>query len=421
MKCVFSEYHFTRCFLLRNFLFSNSPFLGQSVQILMLKKIALCLYFTLFLGLLTSCSPAGILHPNESEKATESPPASTAAKPDSKPENSDSETIGAPIAMPPTFGDVPPQPGEDALPLASGMQPMKGINIDQLFSAKIKNTDERFDRIEKAVLDMRKEFESVKPSIVKLTAVESDMQSLIKELEVMMQETPSTQLTPSENDLGANLQVEQLPIEPLASNAPQQAQEQNLATPPPPPLVASPSPEHILRNPHLPAAGAPQNINVAKNLPQQPAAENVLNTPPTPVQPQPSAAAPAPAPTPASTPTAAPAPTYDGLVAKNIRIGEHPGKLRIVLDTNKEANYSVDLDNNEKIIIIELPDAKWVGASSQKFSDYPLVESYSIEPTNSGKGTMIVVTLKAGTEILKEGVLMPDKTSDYRIYFDLKL
>jgi len=45
------------------------------------------------------------------------------------------------------------------------LKPLKGVNVDTLFAENIKSTDRRFDRLENAVVDMRREFEAVKPAI----------------------------------------------------------------------------------------------------------------------------------------------------------------------------------------------------------------------------------------------------------------
>lgn len=319
----------------------------------MYKKIALSLCFTLFLGLLTACSPEGLLHLKKAESSN-----TNIAK---KSENTNKKQgISTPIALPPAFNSVPLRPGQtntqympNGLP---ALKPMKGINADTLFTENIKDTSDRFNRVENAVVDLRKEFDVYKPSIVRLAAVESDIQNLIKELEVLLQETPANQppqmlVEPS----GPQLQVTQL--------TPQQ--------------IMPPEPQDIAQVPY----------HIEKKIPPK---------------------------------TASPPQTHDGVVAMNLRVGEHADKSRIVFDTNQKTNFSIDLDNDEKLIIIELPKARWIDGSSKTFNDSKLLESYSIEPINNGTGTMIVLSLKKTTKILREKRLSPDSDNAYhRIYFDL--
>ena len=340
----------------------------------MYKKIALSLCFTLFLGLLTACSPEGLLH----LKTTESNTAPSAKKSKNAGKN---ESISAPIALPPAFNNQPTKLGQtknqympNGLP---ALKPMKGINADTLFTKNIKDTGDRFNRVENAVVDLKKEFDTYKPSIVRLAAVESDIQNLIKELEVLLQETPANQppqtlVEPSE----PQLQVTQLTPQPSPRLDPQKV------------VQAQAPPPQVNKEPDKP----PKKQH---NKPKEPPEKRVA-------------------------PKATPPPTYDGLVAMNLRVGEHADKLRIVLDTNHRSNFSIDLDNDEKLIIIELPDARWIDGNNKTFRNSKLLESYSVEPLNNGKGSMIVLSLKKTTKILREKRLSPDSENTYhRIYFDL--
>lgn len=331
----------------------------------MIRKIALSLCFTLFLGLLTACSPDDVLRLNKNESKTQK----TQNKTSSTVENGG---IGAPVAIPPRFGDTqtPPPPGtyeKQAMPNGlPTLQPMKGVNVDTLFAQELRDTDKRFDRVEDAVVDLRNEFDVYKPAIVRLAAVEADIQNLIKELEVVLQETPAQQ---PPLDLSGNaepaLNVGQLD-----------------PAPKPPPKVAD-----------APKTSPPQQQ--AKKKP--PTAVAVKETPP-------------------------PAPktkTFSGSAALNFRVGEHADKVRLAFDANKKITFNIDIDNDEKLLIVEIPDARWEGKDSQKFANSKLLESMSVESIGEN-GTMLIITLKRSAQILQKKILSPDKSSGYyRAYFDL--
>ncbi len=329
----------------------------------MYKRIALSLCFTLFLGLLSGCSPEGLLHLKSTNQTSESPQKNTTNTSEKPPPAANN--IGSPVALPPEFNGIPiPRDGTNTDGKLSVFKPMKGINLDAMFNERIKDSDKRFNRVESAVLDLRKEFEAFKPSIIRLTAVESDIQNLVKELDVLLQETPlpqhPTDLTQS---AGGNLTVEQLDLG-HGLNA-EDAQT---------PVPAVPTP------------------TVKKAV--------------------------------AKTPKATPKPSksYGFTAAQNLRIGEHSGKVRLVIDSNKKTNFTVDLDNDEKLIIVEMPDAKWVGAKTKNFAHGKLIKSMEVEEINGGKGSMIILSLKQATGIMKQSQLKPDNTSAYhRIYFDLSL
>lgn len=337
------------------------------------------------MGLLSACSPGGVLTLNDRESPNQNTPQKTENTPKS-------DGIGAPVALPPSYDREPPKPGQtqtqympNGLP---ALKPMKGVNVEALFAENIENTDKRFNRVENAVVDLRKEFEAYKPSIVRLAAVESDIQNLIKELEVLLQETPAnqqaaqapTQLTQQTDNSGRSeepsLNVEQLepqPTPPDTTKTPRVAQ-------------SSPPPQQVAQK-------------IAKNeATQKPKAQATPKTPPAPMK------------------------TYEGVVAQNLRVGEHAGKVRLVLDTNQKTPFTVDLDNTERLIIIEMPEARWVGSSTKRFDDMKLIDAYTVEPINDGQGSMVVISLKKATSIMRERRLTPDSTSPYhRIYFDLKL
>ncbi len=327
----------------------------------MFNKLALSLSFIVVMGMLTACNPKGILHLNKAES-------SQSENQNTEEKNTNNDGIGAPVALPPKFSTL----GQNTPNSLTTLSPMKGINVDTMFSENIKDTGNRFNRVESAVKDLRKEFDGYKPSIVRLAAVESDIQNLIKELEVLLQETPTpqqpTSLTPGFEN--AQLQVTQLDDRDI----------------PPPENPPSYNAESAL-------AAAPTGTKAPTRAP-----------PPQKEKPPPKKV------------------VHKGSVAQNLRVGEHADKLRVVIDTNKKFKYSIDIDNEEKLIIVEIPDAKWVGKNNLKFSVSKLLDSYTIEPINNNKGTMIIIALKKATSILQKNSLTPDKTSPYhRIYFDLKL
>ena len=336
----------------------------------MLKKIALSLCFTLFLGLLSACSPSEMLRLEKSESS-----------PTKKTENIDRTnvpgSIGTPIALPPRFDNNPLKPGQTKSELMPNglptLSPMKGINVDTLFVEKIKDSGERFERVENAVVDIRKEFETYKPAIVRLAAVESDIQNLIKELEVLLQETPIQQ--PPLDLVGGGAVAEDKRTEESAVLDIQKLSPQP-ATPP----------------------------EIQKKPPDKPLANTKSSQPPEKHKP------------------ASIKDFGDRTVAMNFRTGKHSDKLRIAFDTNKNTSFTIELDNEEHLIIIELPQASWDGEREKSFPDSALLETLSIEPTNGGKGSMVIISLKKDTKILQRKHLSPDKTSNYhRVYFDLKL
>ena len=260
-------------------------------------------------------------------------------------------SIPAPVALPPSYGDrpngtndIPGQP--QTLPNGLPALQAKGVNVDNLFAQNIDNTDQRFNRLENAVQDLRREFESFKPAIVRLVAVESDIQDLIEQLDVLLKTEPA-------------------------------------------PAPVAQAPTRLAPTPQV-------KVEDKRKM-------------------EPQAAAPAPAPTPSpKVDTSGPA------RVSSLRVGEHSGKVRLVMDVNKKTDFNVDLDNQENILIIELPDAQWSTSAQKNFGKSPLLNSYSTESINNGAGTRVIMTLKKPTTLMKSQALPPGSNPYYRIYADLQ-
>jgi len=270
-------------------------------------------------------------------------------------------SIPPPVALPPSYGDRPngARTSAQTQTLPNGLPALqaKGVNVDDLFAQNITNTDQRFDRLENAVLDLRREFESFKPAIVRLVAVEADIQDLIEQLDILLQNEPA-----------------------------------------PAPSAAAPMP--LAPGPKIEVQDEP----------------DIEATPPPQPEPEPTVA-PKPAPAPS------PQPKVDSSGAatvSSLRVGQHSGKLRLVMDVNKKTAYTIDLDNQERILIIELPEAQWSAAAQKNFGGSPLLSSYSTESINDGQGTRVIMTLKKATTLMKSEALPPGSNPYYRIYADLQ-
>ena len=246
---------------------------------------------------------------------------------------------------PPGARARPLKPGEsgtvytpDGLP---ALQPARGINADMLFAEKINDSDARFDRLETAVTDMRREFEAVKPAIVRLVAVEDDMQALLKQLETLVQNPPA-------------------PVDAV--------------------MIETPLPEDI-------ASPAPAVQSVSSTL--TPAAE---------VMPAPLAAQPE------TIPVTAPQ-NNNMIHGQGLRIGEHANMTRLVIDLSGAVKYSYDLDNAENLLLIELPGADWTAAQTETLKKSPLVQSWTIQPMENGQGSRLIINLHKAVKVVKDSAL----------------
>ncbi|HEU4838104.1 MAG TPA: hypothetical protein VFS88_01680 [Micavibrio sp.] len=275
-----------------------------------------------------------------------------------------------PISAPPRADDAPPLPGTTGAPKSADGLPIlqaKGNNT-QLFSQKLSSEVSRLDRLENAVQELRNDFDAMAPAIVRLVSIEKDIQNLISQLEVLTGDSPAA------------------PVDPIDSAM---LDDERSITPLEAPVPLPPDPKDVVVEPfpvpaHPQQAPSAQEPAAASSPPAVPAAEESTAPPPAaakePVAPQPVAAG------------------GDGPAVTAMRIGEHPGKIRIVLDMRGKTAFTADLDNKEKILVVELPKAAWNAESQKSFSENPLLSSYRTEAAPDG-GTMLILQLKSASSI----------------------
>lgn len=118
-----------------------------------------------------------------------------------------------------------------------------------------------------------------------------------------------------------------------------------------------------------------------------------------PPEPEPEDVAQGPPETPKPEPPASTGPAVTG-----IRTGLQPkGITRIVLDLSGPTPHHSDLDNEEKLLLVETPEAGWSAALNGTFADAPLLVSWTTEPLPDGKGTRSsLLTPRQGTDLVSD-------------------
>lgn len=102
-----------------------------------------------------------------------------------------------------------------------------------------------------------------------------------------------------------------------------------------------------------------------------------------------------------------------------LRTGVYPNRTRLVLDVQSKTDFKVDVDNNEKLMLVELPSAQWNTAMQKRMAKNQLVAGYNAQDNGSG-GTTLVVELKKPAKVSKSAALPPnDKFGSHRIFFDI--
>lgn len=266
-----------------------------------------------------------------------------------------------------SFGGVPPLEIRQGGSLGS-----LGLNLETLFVQNL-NTDDRITRLENAIVAVQGDLRTLAPSMQRMAIIEKDLEALVGQLESLLQEEsamPAIASTTVETD-------EIAPPGPIENKAP---------------LNLTSNMEPSAETP-IPKAAPDLSLAVVA----QPAAPEI---------------APAPAPSPDKT-------TATGLIISDLRLGEHTNKTRLVFDMSGTASFRTDLDNAEKILIVEIDKAAWSESITKKISS-PLVQSYTVQNLENNAGTRVILTLKKDARIASESVLAPEPAANnHRLVIDL--
>lgn len=287
------------------------------------------------------------------------------------------------VSAPPGAGDRPAALGSSGTPKDANGLPVlapRGVNASQLFAQKLSSSDDRLNRLETAVQEMRNDFDAMAPSIVRLVSVEKDIQELIGQLETLVAGD-------------AVARVESQGLMPDDIEFPQEN-----------PVPAVPAPHGTG------ADGAP--VPLTDELPVTTQAA----VPPAAIA---SPAAPAVAPPAPAAQSPPPAATPSGVSVTALRTGEHPGKTRIVLDVSGTSSFTADLDNAEKILVIDIPGAAWSAETKKNFAAGSRLVSYEVNAGAGGKGSLLVIKLKADAAILYKGTMKADSGTGSKIVIDI--
>lgn len=105
---------------------------------------------------------------------------------------------------------------------------------------------------------------------------------------------------------------------------------------------------------------------------------------------------------------------------KGLRIGEHGNKTRLVIDLadNAKPEVTYDLDNAEKVLLIEMPETAWNGAKSGASKVSAFVSEWSVQDSANG-GSNLAVQLKKGAKILSTEYLKGNGKDSARLVIDL--
>lgn len=100
-----------------------------------------------------------------------------------------------------------------------------------------------------------------------------------------------------------------------------------------------------------------------------------------------------------------------------LRVGEHPGKTRLVLDVSAASKFSADMDANENILVVELPSVSWSAPMHKAFDSHSILKSYTAQ--SSAEGTRLVIEMKGPAKLAMKSALAPNDVYGHRIVLDV--
>jgi len=330
-----------------------------------------------------------------------SPSASSSVKNAAAPASVSSQPTIAPItALPPGADSRPLQPGQSGttyMPngLPALMPASKGLNADQLFAEKLSSDDARLKRLENAVADLRREFDAVKPAIIRLSAVEADMEELVTQLQSLAPGAVPPPAMPGQANINDATTIPD--IGPMTDNAAADlVNELKVAPVPVAPVVAEKTIAPVAAIAPITAQNESQKAEAAEKAANKPTTASAPQASIAPIATSPSSAAPIvakPVAPVASAPVVAAVPGQ--AVVKGVRIADREGTTRIVIDMSDATPFTHSIDNVNRVLIIKLPNVTWQ-AARKGTSNSALASAWAM--ASDGQTTVLAINLKNGCE-----------------------
>lgn len=323
------------------------------------------------------------------------------------------------MASEPPPRPAPPAPQNSPLSLQAQYDPMVnapdlemkdggtmgslGLNMDTYFDPNLRDDSKRIDRVERALVAIHRDLQAMAPTLQKFASAPPEVQqAYAAEAAKARVLQPSPMSVPTQASTAPTSLTQ--PVQMPQNTVPQYA-DQHLSALPPLPNGKSfkVAPRTFTPQQNYQPAQMPQNTMPPQRAQELAASHQgfAQNAPST-------------------TQQNYAAPSGNGALIQGVRVGEHPDKIRLVLDVSKKTAWRADLDNNEGLLVVELPDATWNGsAMSDRFGKLPVLRSYRVEPMNNGAGYILIAQLKKNTQIINQAAYPALSGHGKRLVVDL--
>lgn len=243
-----------------------------------------------------------------------------------------------------------------------------------LFAERLKDSDDRFDRLETAVQDLQDDFNEISPAISRLVKIEGDIKDLLQQLETLVNNDhfvdPPSDISPERDaEISAKAQANTAKTSAAAPSIMNKPGVRTLAT-----------------------AGsyAPKKKEQTRQKPQT---------------------------TPSKTAVKRPAKVSAG--DAKMRVADHSDKTRFVFETAQKSTYQVNFDASEQLITIDTNHSFSEAEINRLARMSKRIAEVTMAPGANGGQTLIILArnvskLSAGTHI------SPNKDNpNHRYFFDM--
>jgi len=113
-----------------------------------------------------------------------------------------------------------------------------------------------------------------------------------------------------------------------------------------------------------------------------------------------------------------PSGSRESAAVNRVRIGEHPGKVRLVLDLSGPVDYEVLPSHDGRAVTLHLYETGWHAQPSWRGIKVPIVKAMEAKALKTG-GTALTIEAKGRMSVFSHGLLEPRNGGGYRLYIDL--
>lgn len=258
-----------------------------------------------------------------------------------------------------------PAPAPVTVGVSDTLTPVAATPATAQQMATAVSAEDRIAKLEATVQALQADYQRIMPAFASLNTTNDRIQTLLDELESQGKIPPATNMA----EAAPTISEDKAPMKVAATEKDQSMVE---------PVLNAAAPQ------------APQTVAAT-------------------TQAQPSAIAPA---------ASAPAVKLDTSVTA-VRIGEHANKTRVVFDLSSatKPTFTYDLDNGEKLLLVDMPSAAWAGKDQGK-PNSPLIAGWNAQKTPNG-GAAVAIQLKKDARVLSTEFLKAEGKDPARLVMDI--